>query len=220
MSHERSNSAEMDSYLSNKFYPAKPVYVLGRSYKAEPTCKPQEALFDNWMDRSHSHAMTPHCQPCIMPSCVPRSIAHHVCSWEFGKSCQSLPPDRAHACSHGISFWMKHTVECLTEFTDTGPTMYQAFFLQRCIVHHVSRLPFSSFLTAYRLRSASIWAMRGSLYALGVVLIPLSHPESSMYYATLFITFLGLSIMFVFGLVMISQSLPPEMAYASPAVFG
>ena len=73
-----------------------------------------------------------------------------------------------------------------------------------------------SFLTAYRLRSASIWAMRGSLYALGVVLIPLSHPESSMYAATLFITFLGLSIMFVFGLVMLSQSLPPEMAHASP----
>ena len=158
--------------------------------------------------------MSPHCQPCIVPSCVPRSIVHHVCSLEFGKSCQSLPPDRAHACSYGISFWMRHTVECLTELTDTGPTMCQAFlfFLQRCIVHHVSRLPSSSFLTAYRLRSASIWAMRGSLYALGVVLIPLSHPDSSMYDATLFITFLGLSIMFVFGLVMLSQSLPPEMA--------
>ena len=88
--------------------------------------------------------------------------------------------------------------------------------MQRCIVHHVSRLPSSSFLTAYRLRSASIWAMRGSLYALGVVLIPLSHPDSSMYDATLFITFLGLSIMFVFGLAMLSQSLPPEMAHASP----
>ena len=37
-----------------------------------------------------------------------------------------------------------------------------------------------------------------------------------MYDATLFITFLGLSIMFVFGVVMLSQSLPPEMAHASP----
>ena len=89
-------------------------------------------------------------------------------------------------------------------------------FLQRCIVHHVSRLPSSSFLTAYRTRSASVWAMRGSLYALGVVLIPLSHPDSSMYDATLFIKFLGLSMIFVFGLVMLSQSLPPEMAHASP----
>ena len=89
------------------------------------------------------------------------------------------------------------------------------FFVQRCFVHHVSRLPFSSFLTAYRLRSASIWAMPGSLYALGVVVIPLSHPESSMYAATLFITCLGLSMMFVFGLVMLSQSLPPEMAHVS-----
>ena len=75
---------------------------------------------------------------------------------------------------------------------------------------------FLNLLTASRLRSASIWAMRGSLYALGVVLIPLPHPDSSMSDATLFITFLGLSIMFGFGLVMLSQSLPPEMAYASP----
>ena len=99
------------------------VYVLGRSYKAEPRCKPEEMLFDNWMDRSHSHAMSPHCQPCILPSCVPHSIVHHVWSLEFDQSCQSLPPNRAHACSYGISFEMKHTVECLTEFTDTGPTM-------------------------------------------------------------------------------------------------
>ena len=118
----------MDSYFGNKFHPARPVYVLGRSYKAEPTCAPQETLFDNWMDRSHSHAMSPHCQPCIMPSCVPHSIVHRVCSLEFGTSCQCLPPDRAHACSYGISFWIRHTVDCLTEFTDTGPTMYQGLF--------------------------------------------------------------------------------------------
>ena len=30
--------------------------VLGRSYAADPTCKPEETLFDNWMDRSHSPA--------------------------------------------------------------------------------------------------------------------------------------------------------------------
>ena len=56
MSHELTNEAAMDSYFGNKFFPAKPVYVLGRSYKAEPACKPQQTLFDNWMDRSHSHA--------------------------------------------------------------------------------------------------------------------------------------------------------------------
>ena len=56
MSHERTNEVEMSSYFGNKFSPARPVYVLGRSYKAEPTCKPEETLFDNWMDRSHSQA--------------------------------------------------------------------------------------------------------------------------------------------------------------------
>ena len=74
MSHERTNSAEMDSYFGNKFHPARPIYVVGRSYKAEPQCKPEHTLFDNWMDRSHSHDMTPRGQPCIMPACVPHSI--------------------------------------------------------------------------------------------------------------------------------------------------
>ena len=56
MSHEKTKEVEMSSYFGNKFYPARPVYVLGRSYKANPTCKPEETLFDNWMDRSHSQA--------------------------------------------------------------------------------------------------------------------------------------------------------------------
>ena len=56
MSHELTDEAAMDSYFGNKFFPAKPVYVLGRSYKAEPACKPHQTLWHNWMDRSHSHA--------------------------------------------------------------------------------------------------------------------------------------------------------------------
>ena len=79
MSHEKTSEFEMSSYFGNKFHPARPVYVMGRCYKAEPMCKPEHTLFDNWMDRSHSHGMSPHCQPCIMPSCLPHSIVHHVC---------------------------------------------------------------------------------------------------------------------------------------------
>ena len=104
MSHELTDPKEMSSYFANKFHPARPVYVVGRSYKAEPKCKPQETLFDNWMDRSHSHTMSPHCHSCIMPSCV--SIVHHVC--ECRKSCLSLPPDRAHACQYGSGCCMRH----------------------------------------------------------------------------------------------------------------
>ena len=95
-------------------------------------------------------------------------------------------------------------------------TNVSGLFFQRCIVHHVSRLPSSSILPAYRLGFASIWAMRGLLYSLGMVLSPPPHPDSSMYHATLFIAFLGLSIMFVFGFVMLSQSLSLEMAHGSP----
>ena len=43
---EARGGLRMDSYFGNKFHPARPVYVLGRSYKAEPTCKPQEKLFE------------------------------------------------------------------------------------------------------------------------------------------------------------------------------
>ena len=56
MSHDKSKEQQMSSYFGNKFYPARPVFTLGRSYTADPQCKPQESLFDNWMDRSHSQA--------------------------------------------------------------------------------------------------------------------------------------------------------------------
>ena len=52
MSHELSNEAEMSSYFAKKFRPAVPVFVIGRSYKSDPLCKPEHTLFDNWMDRS------------------------------------------------------------------------------------------------------------------------------------------------------------------------
>ena len=52
MSHELSNDAEKSSYFAKKFAPATPVYVLGRSYKASPECKPEQTLYDNWLDRS------------------------------------------------------------------------------------------------------------------------------------------------------------------------
>ena len=29
--------------------------------RTDYTYKPHETLFDNWMNRAHSHAMTPHC---------------------------------------------------------------------------------------------------------------------------------------------------------------
>jgi hypothetical protein len=38
MSHELSREDEMTDYFSRKFYPAVPVYVLGRSYAAKPEC--------------------------------------------------------------------------------------------------------------------------------------------------------------------------------------
>ena len=56
MSHELAHDQEMDSYFAEKFYPARPLFVLGRSYRADRQCKPEETLYNNWMDPFHSHA--------------------------------------------------------------------------------------------------------------------------------------------------------------------
>ena len=40
----------MDDYFTRKFAPLQPIYVVGRSYKAEPKCHPSETLFDAWKD--------------------------------------------------------------------------------------------------------------------------------------------------------------------------
>ena len=68
MSHEMTNEEEMSSYFSKKFAPAVPVFVIGRSYKSDPHCKPEHTLFDNWMDRSHPHLIGCHCRLCAVTS--------------------------------------------------------------------------------------------------------------------------------------------------------
>ena len=45
----------MSSYFAKKFFPAPPVCVLGRSYRASPACKPDDTLYDNWQDHSRTH---------------------------------------------------------------------------------------------------------------------------------------------------------------------
>ena len=56
MTHELTKESEMSSYFAQKFAPAPPSFVVGRSYQSEPECKPEETLFDNWVDRSRTHA--------------------------------------------------------------------------------------------------------------------------------------------------------------------
>ena len=61
------------------------------------------------------------------------------------------------------------------------------------------------------------------MYAWGIVLIPLSHPDSSKCDATLFMTFLGLSIMFAApsaGCCVRAYRLTGRMLVHMAAVFG
>ena len=59
MSRELSKESEMTSYFAKKFAPAPPLVVLGSSYKSSPECKPEQTLYDNWLDQSHPHLMGP-----------------------------------------------------------------------------------------------------------------------------------------------------------------
>ena len=52
MTHENAREKEMTDYFTKKFSPALPVFVMGRSYTAQPTCKPENTLFDNWLEHS------------------------------------------------------------------------------------------------------------------------------------------------------------------------
>ena len=49
----------MTRYFAKKFAPAPPLVVLGSSYKSSPECKPEQPLYDNWLDQSHPHIMGP-----------------------------------------------------------------------------------------------------------------------------------------------------------------
>ena len=41
---------DMDDYFAKKFHPLKVMYLIGRSWGAEPTCKAKETLYDAWKD--------------------------------------------------------------------------------------------------------------------------------------------------------------------------
>ena len=59
ITHEKANRDEMNDYFQRKFYPMQVVYLIGRSYKAEPTCKPDETLYDAWKELIHRRFCEP-----------------------------------------------------------------------------------------------------------------------------------------------------------------
>ena len=50
MTHEVTKMTEMEDYFTKKFYPILPMFMIGRSYKMEPTCKPNQTLYDTWTE--------------------------------------------------------------------------------------------------------------------------------------------------------------------------
>ena len=50
ITHEEARVEDMDDYFAKKFYPMRVLYVIGRSYKAEPECRPDKTLFDAWQE--------------------------------------------------------------------------------------------------------------------------------------------------------------------------
>ena len=64
ITHERANMDEFNDYFALKFAPLSVVYVMGRSYAAQPECDPKVTLYDAWMDLLA-------CSTCILAVAVP-----------------------------------------------------------------------------------------------------------------------------------------------------
>ena len=43
----------MSDYYQKKLHPLHVLYLIGRSYTAGPTCRPDETLFDAWKELVH-----------------------------------------------------------------------------------------------------------------------------------------------------------------------
>ena len=50
ITHEKADLKHMDDWLAHKFAPLQVLFLIGRSYKAEPMCHPKETLYDLWKD--------------------------------------------------------------------------------------------------------------------------------------------------------------------------
>ena len=50
ITHETADLSIMDDWFAHKFAPLQVLFLIGRSYKAEPTCHPKETLYDLWKD--------------------------------------------------------------------------------------------------------------------------------------------------------------------------
>ena len=50
MTHGATKMSEMEDYFTKKFYPILPMFMIGRSYKLDPICKPKYTLYDAWTE--------------------------------------------------------------------------------------------------------------------------------------------------------------------------
>ena len=70
ITHENARMSDMDDYFARKFRNLQALFVIGRSYLAEPQCLPKETLYDAWKE-----PVPPQCQSGSHPHtcCVPHS---------------------------------------------------------------------------------------------------------------------------------------------------
>ena len=53
ITHERVRMEDQSDYFAKKIHPLRVLVLIGRSYGAEPRCKPEHTLYDAWKDRLH-----------------------------------------------------------------------------------------------------------------------------------------------------------------------
>ena len=66
----------MDDYFARKFRNLQALFVIGRSYVAEPQCQPEETLYDAWKE-----LVPPKTSPCHIHIHV---VSHIRLSYSFG----------------------------------------------------------------------------------------------------------------------------------------
>ena len=51
ITHEAQKLEDTDDFLVRKLDPLVPLFIMNRSYKMEPTCRPDDTVYDCWKDR-------------------------------------------------------------------------------------------------------------------------------------------------------------------------
>ena len=81
LTHEESKPKFFDTHLSEVLYPIRPILIQGRSYKADPPCKPEHSMYYFYKAGLHVCISEIQSDPCLL--CVLVSAAVETVWWSY-----------------------------------------------------------------------------------------------------------------------------------------